>query len=191
MSIAGLTTDNSCCLIIDVQERIINEMYQPENLLNGCRFIGNIARELNLPAMVTEHVSRVFGATSDLVLKTLAPDTPIIQKSRFSACIDPVCSWLEKHTARPNVIVCGIEAHICVLQTSLDLLKSGYCVWLVNDAVSAGEPEQIAPAIRRLENTGAITTGCVSLAYEMMRDGNHEKFKSCLKYVKELRSKND
>ncbi len=86
------------------------------------------------------------------------------------------------------MIVVGMEAHICIMQTTLDLLDRGYAVFLVTDAISNGEPDQIEPVFRRMEQAGAVLTGAVSAAYELMGDGKHPAFKGCLDLVKVVRS---
>ncbi len=186
MPVPRLTIDNCACFIIDVQERLLPDIHEHERFVAGCSFMTKVANILQLPTVMTEQVTRVFGPTHADVKDHLPTGTPVFEKSRFSGCIDPVAAWLDE-TDRPNIIVWGIEAHICVLQTTLDLLNSGRQVFVVTDAISAGEPDQIPTAFRRMEQAGAVLTGCVSAAYELMGDGKHERFKDCLQHVKQLR----
>jgi len=187
MPIARLKPETTCLMLIDVQERLIGEMYQPERLVARCRFLVQISTALGVPIAVTEQYVKGLGHTVDSLRKVLPADAPVFEKTRFSGCIDPVRNWLDGH-GRPNILLAGMEAHGCILQTGLDLLASGRVVFAVLDAISGGEPDQIAPAIDRLRRAGAIATGCVSATYEMLRDAGHPAFRQCLPHVKTLRS---
>jgi len=186
MTVARLKTDDTACLLIDVQDRLLDDMHEPDRLVHRNACLAATMGVLGVPVVVTEHVKRVFGETAQPVLDALPPETPMIQKSQFSACIDPVLEILAD-LGKPNIVVSGMEAHICVLQTSLDLLRHGYRVWLVSDAISGGEQDQVEPALCRCEGAGAIVTGYVSLTYELLWDGKHPDFKKCLQFVKEVR----
>ena len=99
-----------------------------------------------------------------------------------------VRSELASHPQATNIYLYGIEAHVCVLQTTLDLLREGYAVYLVNDGVSSMRAHDRDTAIKRLEAAGAVSTTAESCLYELMGDAKHEKFKACLPLVKELSS---
>ena len=187
MPVPRLTVENTCCLVVDAQERLIAEMHRPARLLDRCRFLLEVAGLLRLPAAATEQYVRGLGPTVESVRAALPEGSPVIEKTRFSACVDPIRHWLEK-IERPNVLLAGIEAHVCVLQTGLDLQSLGHQVFWVSDAISAGEPDQIDLARQRLERGGAVATGCISATYELMADAGHTGFKACLPLIKRLRA---
>lgn len=187
MGIPKLEIDQTACFIIDVQERIVTEMHQPDRLVRGNLFLARLASRLKLPLVVTEHVKRVFGPTVSPIAEALPSGAAVFQKTYFSAYTNEVRDWLTG-VGRCDILVGGIEAHICVLQTTLDLLAAGHRVWLLTDAISGGEPSQVEPALQRMARFGAIPTGCVSAAYELMKHGDHPAFKSCLGMVKEMRA---
>ena len=187
MAAPRLTIDSTACFIIDVQQNILPDMHDHERLVDRCAFVATVAGVLGLPTVLTEQVTRVFGRTADAVSLALPGDTARFEKSQFSGCVSPVLDWLGAQS-RQNVVVAGIEAHICVMQTTLDLLDRGFQVFLVTDAISSGEADQTPHALRRMEQAGAILTGCVSMAYELLRDAKHPQFKACLEPVKRLRS---
>ena len=87
-----------------------------------------------------------------------------------------------------DILVCGVEAHVCVQQTVLDLLASGRQPFLLTDAISAGRPDQIAPAFRRMERAGATPSGVLGAAYELLGDAAHPQFRAVLGIVKTLRA---
>ncbi len=186
MPLARLKPETTCLLIIDVQERLIGDMLESPRLIERCRFLARCAGVLGIPVAVTEQYVKGLGHTVKPIAEAVPPETPVFEKTRFSACVEPVRDWLQA-TGRANVLICGIEAHVCVLQTGLDLLHLGKLVFAVSDAISAGEADQIAPAIRRLERAGAVVTGCVSATYELLRDAADPRFRQCLSLVKEIR----
>ncbi len=187
MPIARLTPESTCLLVIDVQQRLIDTMIDAERLVERCRFLVQCAGVLGLPVAVTEQYVKGLGHTVPAIAEALPADTPVFEKTRFSGCVEDVRGWLER-VGRRNVLLCGIEAHVCVLQTGLDLLASGRLVFAVLDAISGGEAEQIAPAIARLQGSGAVVTGCTSATYELLRDAAHPKFRECLPLIKTLRA---
>ena len=89
---------------------------------------------------------------------------------------------------RGSVLVCGIEAHVCVLQSVLDLQESGRQCFVCTDAVSSSQREQIGPALTRMERAGAVSTGVMSALYELLIDSSHPAFKACLDLAKAIRA---
>lgn len=158
----------------------------PEALATNCGVLLQMAEVLGLPAALTEQYPRGLGPTVDAVLEHAPPNTPRLEKTRFSALTEDVEVWLAHH-GRKTVLVCGIEAHICVLQTVLDLQASGRQAFVVTDAVSAGQPAQITPAYFRMRNAGAVLTGILSAMYELMQDKQHPAFVRCLGLAKAVR----
>jgi len=175
-------------LVVDVQERLVPEMERAERLVARCRFLVETAGVLGWSVLATEQYVRGLGRTVPVLRDALeTADAFIEDKTRFSGCTDGIVRHLRERTAG-QVVLAGIEAHVCVLQSGLDLLERGFEVFLASDAVSAGEPDQIEPARRRLEQAGAVPSGCVSLAYEAVRDASDPRFRDLLPLVKTLRS---
>ncbi len=187
MPIARLTPESTCLLVIDVQQRLIDTMIDADRLIERCRFLVQCAGVLELPVAVTEQYVKGLGHTVSAVTDVLPVDTPVFEKTRFSGCVDGVRNWLDG-VGRRHVLLCGIEAQVCVLQTGLDLLASGRLVFAVLDAISGGEADQIAPAVARLQGAGAVVTGCTSVIYELLRDAGDPRFHECLPLIKTLRS---
>jgi len=187
MPLPRMIPDRCALFIVDVQTNLLPDIYEADRMVRRCAFMTRVAVELGLPIVVTEQVRKVFGPTHPSVAEHLPADLPIVEKSRFSGCVGAITARL-REIARPDVLVVGMEAHICVLQTTLDLLDRGNGVFLVTDAISSGEPDQIEPAFRRMERGGATPTGAVSAAYELMADAKHPAFKRCLEEVKAVRA---
>ncbi|MEM6315458.1 MAG: isochorismatase family protein, partial [Planctomycetota bacterium] len=141
-------------------------------LAEGCRLLG-------MDVIATEQVPGKFGAT---VTEIAGHVGRTFAKSRFSAWAGEVAEVVGDR----SVLVAGVEAHVCVLQTVLDARSAGADVFVVGDAISAGESTQVAPALRRMTAAGAVETGVVSALYELMADAEHPAFRDVLKLVKRL-----
>jgi nicotinamidase-related amidase len=186
MSIPRLDPAETALLVIDVQERLMPTLATPEALAANCAVLLQMAEALELPAALTEQYPRGLGPTVETVLGQVTASTPRLEKTRFSALTEDVRAWLAR-TGRRTVLVCGIEAHVCVLQTVLDLQQGGFQAFVVTDAVSAGQPAQITPAFLRMRDAGAVLTGVLSCMYELMGDKQHPAFGRCLGLAKAVR----
>jgi nicotinamidase-related amidase len=180
-----LTISSTALLVIDVQDRLMPTIHRAERLVNNCTVLCRAAPVLGVPVIATEQYVRGLGPTVPQVRASLPDGALVVQKTRFSAAVDEVRTALRAQ-ARPNVLVCGIEAHVCVLQTVLDLCAGGWNVFCATDAISAGQANQIDPAFRRMERAGAVPTGVLSALYELMGDAEHPKFKECLGLAKQV-----
>lgn len=185
MPIPRMTTADTALLVIDMQERLLPTIVDREKLITNCAILLSMAGELRLPAMVTEQYVKGLGRTVDEVAAAMPDPSQRVEKTCFSGLIDLVDERISEWR-RPNILVCGIEAHVCVLQTVLDLQASGRQAWVATDAISASQRDQIAPALRRMERAGAVPTGVLSAMYELMGDSRHPAFKACLTLAKRV-----
>lgn len=185
MPIPRLRIDETALLVIDVQERLIPTIHQADKLANNCAVLLRMANELAIPSLVTEQYPRGLGATAAEIAAAIGPQTRRIEKTRFSASVEPV----EKQLAawhRGTILICGIEAHVCVLQTVVDLQATGRQCFICTDAISASQPDQIEPAFSRMDRAGAVRTGVMSAMYELLGDSSHPAFRACLEFVKAI-----
>lgn len=157
--------------------------FQAERLVRHCGILMRMAEALGLPVIVTEQNPRGLGATVP-ALKALMGESKAIEKTQFSAFVPEVRQQLDTAN-RSHVLICGIEAHVCVMQTVLDMHAAGVETFLLSDAVSAGQPDQIAWAIQRMQRAGCVVTGIVSAMYELMQNSTHPAFRTCLGLAKE------
>lgn len=185
MPIQRLKSDSTALLVIDVQERLLHTIHGHERLVHHCGILCRAAPLLGVPTVVTEQYVRGLGHTVPALAQAFAPGTPVFEKTRFSALTPEVRQHLTA-TRCSSVLVCGIEAHVCVLQTVLDLCASGWGVFFATDAISAGQPDQIEPAFRRMERAGALPTGVLSALYELMGDAQHPSFREVLPLAKSV-----
>lgn len=170
-------------LVIDIQERLFPVMHRGDELLRRVQILLEGLKILNIPMLVTEQYPKGLGATLDPITKAL--DQPeIIEKLSFSCCGEPdFISALEK-LGKPNVIVCGIEAHVCVLQTVIDLVEKGYKPVVLADCISSRNPDDKAVAVERMQSEGAVITTSESLLFELTVEAGTEQFKSISRLVK-------
>ncbi len=179
-----VTRDNTIAVIVDVQERLHPHMYDADQVLTK---IGTLIRGLtvlDLPILVTEQYPKGLGPTVEPVRSALGEQfTPII-KSAFSCCDEVAFTEQLQHHARRTVVIAGIESHVCVLQTTLDLLDSGYDPVVVLDATSSRSARDQEIASRRIEREGGRITSVESILFEIARVSGTEPFKAISKLVK-------
>ena len=117
--------ENTIGLVIDIQERLVSVMEESEQLVENCSKLIQGLQILGLPLLVTQQYTKGLGETIDEI-KSLIPDFQYIEKKDFSCLDEPVFAEKLALSGAKNVIICGIESHVCVLQTALDLKASGY-----------------------------------------------------------------
>lgn len=129
------TPRNSMLFICDIQERFRGIIHNMPTVIAQTKIMNDVARTLRIPRLVTEHYPKAFGLTvPELVFEE---DVTKFTKLRFSMLTDEVRAALAAKPEVKNILLCGFEAHVCVQQTSLDLLEEGYIVHLICDAVSS------------------------------------------------------
>lgn len=151
----------------------------------NCALLAQAAGLLGMPVICTEQYVRGLGHTVPRVREALPATAAVIEKTRFSALVDGVRAAL-RGSRRPTVLVCGVEAHVCVLQSVLDLVGAGWTVFHATDAISSGQADQVDPAFRRMERAGALPTGTLGAMYELLGDAAHPQFREILALAKQV-----
>jgi len=172
-------------LVVDIQERLLPTIHACDPMIASVRGLIQGCALLEMPVIVTEQYVRGLGHTCAPVSQVLPAGTSVFEKMAFSALTSEVVSAL-RAARRTSIIVCGIEAHVCVLQTVLDCCASGLQAFHATDAISAGQPDQIDPAFRRMERAGSMPTGAISALYELMHSCEHAAFKRMLPIAKDI-----
>jgi len=174
--------ENTVLVFIDVQGRLAELVDGADVLFKNLRRLLEGMKALDIPVIVTEQIPEKLGATREEFQPFIA-ETPIA-KSAFSCCGEPAFFQCLEKTKRRQVILCGIETHVCVYQTAMDLMAAGYEVQVVIDAVSSRDPDNKALALRRMESEGVKLTGTEMLLFELLGDANDPAFKPILQIVK-------
>ncbi|HVP73627.1 MAG TPA: isochorismatase family protein [Phycisphaerales bacterium] len=183
MAIPRLRIDQTALLVIDMQERLMPTIDHAARVIHNASIMLRMAAATGMPYLVTEQYPQGLGRTVDEINKAMTDQSRRIEKTRFSACIDLVHEQLMAWR-RGTVLICGVEAHVCVTQTTLDLLATGRQPFLVTDAISSSQADQIAPALQRMTNAGAVQTGVLAAMYELLGDATHPAFRTCLDLAK-------
>lgn len=178
-----ITKENTIGLIIDIQERLFPAMHEKEPLLKNCQTLIQGLTELKIQLLVTQQYSKGLGETIPEI-KSAFPDFSFIEKRDFSCCDEPVVLEKLKESAIKNIIICGIESHVCVLQTAVDLKEAGFNTVVVIDCVSSRTKENIEIAKDRFRHEGIMMATYESILFELTRSSAAPEFKAISKLVK-------
>lgn len=167
-------------VVVDIQERLGDAM--PGKVLNrvlqNAALLARTAELLAVPVFHTEQYPRGLGPTHDKVRNALPAATVSFEKLSFSCCgADGFLSALTQRACR-QVVVVGMEAHVCVLQTAIDLHQRGYTVFVVEDAICSRRLENYQNALDRLRQSGVLVVSAESVVFEWMGDAGHPHFKA-------------
>jgi nicotinamidase-related amidase len=177
-----MSAGDTALLVIDVQEKLVPKIVEPDALVRNIGFLIDAARLLNMPVQCTEQYPRGLGATVPQ-LRDKLPQRP--DKVAFSSCAVPEIVQSFYRQARPRVVLCGIETHVCVLHTALDLLALDFRVYVVVDAVGSRYRIDHEVALRRLERAGAILTTSEMCVFEWIGGAGHPQFKAVSQLIQE------
>lgn len=178
-----LRREDTVLVVVDVQEKLLPAMSGGEGVLAACVRLVQAARLLDVPVIVTEQYPKGLGSTVP-ALKDVLGDSPVFEKLSFScAGADAFLDHMED-LDRDQVILCGIETHVCVLQTALDLLDQGAQVHVAADATSSRSPENRAVALDRMRREGVVVTAAESAMFEWLRAAGTEEFKAISRLVR-------
>jgi len=177
-----MSAADTALLVVDVQEKLMVKIPSADALVRNIAFLIDAARLLGLPVQATEQYPKGLGPTVAELAKRI-PDRP--DKKSFSCCA--VLQVIEnlRLQARPKVLLCGIEAHVCVQQTALDLLALDFRVFIAADAVASRYDVDKEFALRRLAQAGCVLTTAESAVFEWTAGSDHPKFKDISKLVQE------
>lgn len=170
--------------IIDMQDSFRTAISDFAETAARIALVAHAMQILKVPLIVTEQYPRGLGHTADEIKAVLPQTLEVIEKTAFSSCgAQSFNSELERTGAR-HVIICGIEAHVCVNQTTHDLLARGYQVHLLTDCITARSARNRQIGFAKMQQSGAIPSSTEMALFELMRDAKHEQFKSIQRLIK-------
>lgn len=180
-----LDRDKAVLVVIDVQEKLCLAMDQKvlHKLTKHIGILLDSAAELNVPVLVTEQYVKGLGGTLP-ELKEKAAAAPTYEKMAFSCCGSGEFVEALKATGRTQVIITGMETHVCVLQTVIELREAGFTVHLVRDAVMSRNKQNWLTAIEAMTMTGAVPTSTESVVFQLLKVAGSEEFKKLSKLVR-------
>ncbi|MDF7808725.1 isochorismatase family protein [Pontiellaceae bacterium B12219] len=178
-----LNRNEAVLIFIDVQGRLHEIMHEKEVLDTNLEKLIRCAQLLNVPIVGTEQIPEKLGATSE-PFKTLLGEVPMLGKTAFSCCGDAAFAAQFQSLEKKQAILVGIETHVCVYQTAIDLLEQGVDVFVAADAVSSRAPENRVLALEAMRDAGAKILPTETLLFALLRDAADPAFRSLLKLIK-------
>lgn len=184
--IAGDLLPSRCMFFMcDIQERFRAAISCFDAVVENARRLAAASKILNVPLVVTEQYPKGLGKTVAEI--SIEHATGVVEKTKFSMVVPEVEALLKAHPEKVDqIVVFGVETHVCVQQTVLDLLKRGFEVFLVADASSSRSKTDRTFALDRLRTAGAIVTTTESILFQLVADKDHPNFKEIQSLVKVL-----
>mmetsp|Transcript_7445 Transcript_7445/g.15253 ORF Transcript_7445/g.15253 Transcript_7445/m.15253 type:complete len:232 (-) Transcript_7445:161-856(-) len=189
-AVGKLCPKSSVLLVCDVQERFRPLIHNMETVINTTKFMTAVAKELQIPCVATQQYTKVFGPTiPDAIADPtdIGTSIPVFEKKLFSMCTEECSKHLASLSSseKTSYLIVGIEAHVCLQQTCLDLLEQGHDVHIIADGVSSQQKIDRDIALKRMEQSGAWITTCQSAAFMLLGGADNANFKAVSKLVKD------
>ena len=168
---------DSALVVVDIQERLLPVMREGEAVVRATGILLEAAGRLDIPVLYSEQYPKGLGPTVPEVAAKLPPGAVRIEKTAFSACA-------ALPLGRPQVVLAGMETHVCVLQTAIELADAGREVFVVGDAVCSRAATNHSNALDRMRAAGVVVTNTESVLFEWLRDAGHEQFRAISKLIR-------
>lgn len=178
-----LDKNDAVLVVVDIQGKLSTLMYNKESLFANTGRMIKGAQILDIPIILTEQLPDKLGPTNP-VIKELLPEPEVLVKDTFSCCGDKEFVSRLTRLDRHQVLLTGIETHVCVYQTAVDLIGSGFGVHLVSDAVSSRIENNYQLGLERIGQAGATITSVEMALFEMLKVARGDQFRSIVKMLK-------
>lgn len=173
----------SLLLLVDVQENLGPVMAEPRTVYRNCSLLLRAAARLGVPVIASEQYPKGLGPTMG-ELKALLPDGAVMEKIHFSCAAEPTIAERLRGLGRDQIVVAGIEAHVCVLQTALGLKAAGYEVFVAGDACSSRQAANHQAALARMAAAGVGVAVSESVVFEWLHRAGTPEFKDLIALIK-------
>lgn len=178
-----LNPEESVLLIIDVQEKLVNAL-DKDIIIKRVSNLVKSAKVLDIPIVVTEQYPKGLGKTVDAVSSSCGENTPVFEKTSFNALAEEGVVEKLKSYNRKQIVICGIETHICVHQTAAALLREGFEVYVVKDACASRSKYEFKQGIELMQANGAKITCVEIVLFEWLKSAKHPNFKEIQALIK-------
>lgn len=178
-----LLAENCCFFLYDIQERFLPVITSVDSVIVNAKRLAMASQILNVPLVVTEQYPKGLGKTADEI--PIGHAKIVVEKTKFTMVVPEVEAVMEEMQAK-QIVVFGVETHVCVQQTVIDLLKRGFEVFVVADASSSRSQTDRTFALERLRGAGAIITTTESILFQLIADKQHPSFKEIQSLIKTL-----
>ncbi len=176
-----LRTDNTVCIVVDIQERLTPVLDGHEDFTARSALLLEGMQALAVPVLATEQYPKGLGGTLAPIKERLG-DAPVIEKTRFSAWLPQVQDFVAQKGAA-NVVLLGAEAHVCMLQTVLDMRAAGLAVYVPFECTASRSPLNKANALAQMQAAGATVSNIESILFMLLGDAKHPAFKTISKLI--------
>jgi nicotinamidase-related amidase len=170
-------------VIVDIQERLAAVMSERKKVVDNCLHLIELCKLLDIPVILNEQYPKGLGPTVSEIREALKPYDPL-EKMTFSCCKGETFPERLAATGRKKVILAGMETHVCVLQTCIGLVKEGYAVHAVNDAICSRTRDNYEAAIEFMRDAGAVITCTETALFQLLERAGTEEFKVISKRIK-------
>ena len=178
-----LEIDSCSLIIVDVQGKLAQIMYEKELLFKNIQILIKAAKILNIPIVWCQQVPDALGPTIPEIAELLTDIEPI-NKASFSCCGEEQFNDKLNKLSVEQVLICGIETHICVYQTALDLFRKGFSINVIADAVSSRTLENKTIALERLAHEGCKIICVEMILFELLKTAKHPRFREIARLIK-------
>lgn len=175
--------EQTIALIIDEQERLLPVIHNHQEILHRTEILIKGLNLLQVPLILTQQYTKGLGMSAPSLFEA-AQTTEWMEKRTFSCWGEETIRKTIQNSHRQKILICGVESHICVQQTVLDLLSTGYEVFLIADCVSSRKPSDLEFALQHMQQAGAVLTTSEAILFELMDTSLHPHFKEISKLIK-------
>ncbi len=179
-----LDIENSLVVLIDIQERLVGMLNKQEPVVKATSILANASSIMNIPMIITEQYPKGLGSTIVDIASAIDESTPIIEKTSFSAMLTPEFAEKIKSLGKTNIIIGGIETHICVYQTVLALLNEGFNVVVAKDACASRSTDCFKTGIELMKDAGAQISNVETILFELLKGSKNPYFKPVQALIK-------
>lgn len=177
-----LNREDTVLLVIDIQEKLVPVMKYKDQVINNNKILISAAKEMKFPVIATEQYPKGLGQTVPELFE-LIDNENIFAKNSFTAYTDEVKETLMA-LGKKKVLITGMETHICVFQTTRDLINDGYQVYLVKDAVASRTKNNFINGIELIQSLGAVITNTETVVFDLLKISGTPEFKTMSKLIK-------
>jgi nicotinamidase-related amidase len=175
--------ENAAGLIIDLQDKLLPHMYNAKVLEENCKKLITGLAILEIPLVASEQYPKGLGHTIKPI-QELIPDFKAVEKLSFSCCRDDNFRKVMRNIGKRMIIICGVEAHVCVLQSAIDMVEIGYQPVIVEDCISSRRESDKKTALKRMIQEKVIVTSYESILFELCLQAGTDTFKKISQLVK-------
>lgn len=178
-----LNIEDSLLIIVDIQERLVNAL-DKDVVVKRAAALTAAAKILSVPILATEQYPKGLGETVPQIKQYFTESTKTFEKTSFSIIKEPEIFEAVKNYGKKQILICGIETHICVHQTAADLLEEGYDVYVVKDACASRNKYEFKQGVERMQENGAKITCLEIVLFEWLKSSKHPNFKEIQNLIK-------